>query len=102
MNLISHPFRLAPDGTVATVDEDSAAAAEEAILVLLTTRKGERPLVPAFGITDPVFGRLSLAEVNLGLADFGPAGVSIDGYDSEWLDDRREAVTLTYDYAQEQ
>ena len=72
MRLLSHPFRLA-GGTVATIDQDSDEATAEGIAVLVLTRKGERTLVPEFGVSDPTFRTLSEAEVNVGIADFGPA-----------------------------
>lgn len=39
---------------------------------MVLTRKGERPLVPDFGITDPVFQALDEAELRVGLRTFGP------------------------------
>ena len=53
--LISHPFRLSPDGSVATVDTESAQYVAEQLAILILTRPGERPLVPDLGLTDPTF-----------------------------------------------
>ncbi len=72
MDLLSHPFRLAGDGSVATVTDGSDDADAEAVAVLASTKRGERELAPDFGVTDPVFHELSLAELNAGLARFGP------------------------------
>lgn len=72
MDLISHPFRLEANGAVATVEDDTDEAYAEGIAILCLTRQGERPLVPGFGITDPTFTGLDLAELNVLLGDYGP------------------------------
>lgn len=79
--ILSHPFRLAPSGSVATVEQDTAAADAEQIAVLILTRTGERPLVPAFGISDPVFAELNPAEVLAGIATYGPP-VDIESFNA--------------------
>jgi hypothetical protein len=71
--ILSHPFRLAGNGTIATIDQDTEQADAEQIAVLALTRIGERPLVPAFGISDPVFaGGIEVSELAAGLATYGP------------------------------
>lgn len=72
MELIAHPFRLFPAGVVATVTEGTEADITQALAVLVATGKGERPLVPTFGVTDPTFDELDAAEMNAALAVFGP------------------------------
>lgn len=93
---MAHPFRLA--GThVATVDEGSEQAVAQAIAVLTATRRGERPLVPAFGVTDPVFDRIDLAEINAGLALYGPDDVVAVDLAVEWPEPGLQRATLTYE-----
>jgi hypothetical protein len=72
--LLAFPFRLGPNRTVATVDQDTPDADGQQVAVLVLTLKGERPLVPGFGITDPSFslGGLEIAEVRAGVDQFGP------------------------------
>lgn len=70
--VIAHPFRLDTAGNVAAVEDGSDDANDQAVAVLISTRQGERPLVPAFGVPDPVFGELAAADVAAGLAAFGP------------------------------
>lgn len=53
--LMSHPFRLAPSGALATVDSLSDQYAAEQLAMLILTRPGERPLVPDLGLPDPTF-----------------------------------------------
>jgi phage baseplate assembly protein W len=72
MELLSHPFRLTPAGYAETVTEGTEADVEQALAVLIGTRKGERPQVPHFGVTDPTFSALDAAEANAALAVFGP------------------------------
>jgi hypothetical protein len=101
VSILSHPFRLAPTGEVATVEDGSTAANAEAIAVLLMTRRGERPMAPDFGITDPTFAELDVAELDAGLALWGPDGVSVTDVDVQPRDDLTSAVVITFDESQE-
>lgn len=80
--ILSHPFRLARDGTVATVEQTDDQAHAEQLAVVIATRRGERPLAPTFGITDPAFGTVDAAELAASVATFGPpvtiAEVAVD------------------------
>ena len=95
MDLLSHPFRLEPSGDVATVEDDTDEAYAEGIAVLALTRRGERVLVPGFGITDPLFDRVALADLNIGLTDYGPP-VRITDVTTVPVSDVAERVVLTY------
>lgn len=90
--MIAHPFRLV-GSTVATVEQASDAGLIQSVAVLATTRRGERPLVPSFGITDPAFHSVSQAEINAGLALFGP-DVTVEQVHTEPLGGGRTAVDL--------
>lgn len=59
-NLLSHPFRLNQNGAMAVRDEHTDEYVSERLAVIISTRPGERPMVPLFGIEDPAFGSLSL------------------------------------------
>lgn len=96
MDLIAHPFRLAANGSVATVPQDSDEADTQGLAILLLTRKGERALVPDFGVTDPTYDVLDLAEVNVGLIDYGP-DVRVTAVEVDQPTDTLERVTLTYE-----
>jgi hypothetical protein len=95
VNLISHPFRLAANGAVATVEDGTDEAAAEAVAVVALTIKGERDLVPDFGVTDPSFDVLSVAEVNGTLDDFAYAATVTDAT-VEPLPAGLERVALTF------
>lgn len=95
MNLISHPFRLAANGRVATVEQDTDAARAEQIAVLLLTRTGERPLSPAFGVTDMVGQGLNESELAAGLAMFGP-DVTLADVEIETVGQDTQRVTVTF------
>ena len=96
MRLLAHPFRLAANGSAATVEADTDEAIAQGIAILCLTGKGERDLVPDYGITDPVGQGIDLAEVNVGLADFGPP-VTVTALNVTHPDDRTERVELVYD-----
>ena len=96
MELLSHPFRLAPNGSVATVTDGTDAADAEGLAILALTLKGERIMVPTFGVTDPVADSLSVAELNVGLQDFGP-NVTVSGVHVTHPSDSTQRVELSFD-----
>lgn len=96
MDLLAHPFRVGSNGAIVTVEDGTDEATAQGIAILILTRKGERDLVPDFGVTDPVYDRLSLAEVNVGLVDYGPpARVTL--VETSHPDDRTERVAITFE-----
>ena len=72
MDLLSHPFRLKANGAVATVEDGTVRADAEGLAVLALTVRGERDGMPTYGVPDPVFDALSVADLNVGLTDHGP------------------------------
>lgn len=70
--ILSHPFQLAANGTVATVEQQSELADAQQIGVLALTVVGERPLVPGFGVSDPNGRGFNGAELAAGVATYGP------------------------------
>lgn len=72
MKILSVPFRFRY-GSAVTVDQATDESVAEMIAVLCRTHRGERPLVPNFGITDPAFnGGVDANELRLGVLTFGP------------------------------
>lgn len=96
MDVISHPFRLGPSGRVATVAQGSDDHTAEAVAVTALTRKGERELVPDFGVADPVFDEVDVGELNAVLATFGP-DTTVTAIDVEPVDDTTVRVVLAFD-----
>lgn len=94
--ILSHPFRLELNGQVAAVEQDTATADAEQIAVLALTRLGERPLVPAFGVTDPAYRGLDPAELRGGIAVFGPP-VTVTGITTRPISELEELVEVTFD-----
>ena len=95
MRIFSYPFRLTQNGSIATVEQNSSTAAAEQIAMLVLTEKGERQMVPAFGITDPTFSGIDPSELALGLSIYGP-DVSIVGINAYYQDDATLAITLEF------
>lgn len=81
LSLLSHPFRLQPDGSVATVEQGSAQYNIEQLAMFTMTIVGERRLVPAFGLRDPVFDQFEEGEVSTGIAIYGPPDIDIQSVD---------------------
>lgn len=82
--LLSHPFRLGPGGSIATVEQHSDQHHAEAIAVLMSTRRGERVLAPTFGTSDPAFAEVDAGELAAQVALFGPP-VTITDVDTKYL-----------------
>lgn len=71
--ILSHPFRILPNGAAAAVEQASDEAHAEQLAVLALTRRGERDLAPGFGLTDPAFaGGFEPTELAAAVAAFGP------------------------------
>jgi hypothetical protein len=94
--ILSHPFRVLPNGAVAVVDQDSPEGEAEQIAVLVLTRLGERTLVPGFGVSDPAFAGLSPTEVVAGVAEYGPP-VAIRSVTARVVDATTQAVEIGFE-----
>lgn len=70
--ILSYPFRLWPNGSAVTVEQDTETADAEQIGVLGLTKLGERPLVPGFGLSDPVHSGFPATELAAQIAEWGP------------------------------
>jgi hypothetical protein len=70
--ILSVPFRLNQDGTVATVTQNSDQANGEQIGVVVSTIQLEREMAPGFGIPDPAFSGIETASVAAQVALYGP------------------------------
>lgn len=94
--ILSHPFRLGPNGTAATVEQDSDAGDAEQIAALALTVRGERELVPAFGISDPALQGIIPEELAAGVGRFGPP-VRIHSVTARPLDELTQVVEVRFD-----
>lgn len=95
MRLISHPFRLQPNGEVATVVQGGDEANAEQLAVLCLTELGERPLELGFGITDPAFAGFEATQVLAGVDVFGP-DVTIENIRVEQASDEVLRVEIDF------
>lgn len=95
MNLISYPFRLKPNGSVASVDQNTPQADAEQVAMLLLTKKGERQLVPGFGISDVTLGMLDVNEVASAISVYYP-GLNITGIRPVWVNDGFLSVEVEF------
>lgn len=80
---LSFPFKLNPDGTADTVGYGTDREVEEAIAALVLTHLGERLMHPTFGVPDPAFAGLDVGDIQVGLDQFGPAGINIQSVTTE-------------------
>lgn len=77
-DLLAHPLRLRRDGQLATVVDGTDEHHAQDIAVLIATRPGERILAPGFGLTDPAFDELHIAELTAQVGTYGPARTIVD------------------------
>jgi len=94
--MLSFPFRLTPRGFVATVEEGSDEAIEEAIASLVLTPIGERPMRPTYGVPDPGFAGLHVGDVQVGLDEHGPDGVTVLAVESTPHSSTMEVADITW------
>ena len=95
---LAHPFELGPNGAARTVITDSEAHHQQAIAVLIMTRTGERKMMPAFGLDDPVHrgpDPIAADEVEEAVRMFGPP-VRVTDVRTEWASDTIAEVTVEF------
>lgn len=98
--VISFPFRIGPDGSIATVAQGSDTEVEEQIAVAMLVRPGERVQVPSFGVSDPAFSGFLLGALQRHMLDFGPQ-VRVTAVSARLLGGPggdREEVTVTWSW----
>ena len=96
MRLLSYPFRLTPSGAIASVEQKSSQAAAEQIAMLLLTEKGERPMIPSYGITSPAFWEIDPGEIALAVSLYGPK-VTVAAVKAYYSDDATLRVSVEFD-----
>jgi hypothetical protein len=75
VDVLSFPFRLTPDGTVAKVEQFSDADVAQKIAFLMQTEPGELPLALHYGISDPSFRTVNATEIEAAISAFYPGVV---------------------------
>jgi phage baseplate assembly protein W len=94
--IFSFPFRLAANGTVATVTQGSDQANAEQIGVLLSTIQGERPMVPGFGLPDPTFVGIKAGVIAAQVAMWVP-GVTVGNVTMAVASSAETDITVSFD-----
>lgn len=94
--VLSFPFRLTPLGTAVKVNEGTTDYDVEMVATHLLTRRGERVMVPTFGIDDPAFRTPDAADLAASLDLYGP-NVELLGYEVTFQNDRTATVVVTID-----
>ncbi|QFG14839.1 baseplate wedge protein [Arthrobacter phage Lymara] len=90
--VLSFPFKLQADGTAATAGYGTDQETEEAIAVLVLTHIGERQMQPMFGVPDPAFSGLGAGDIQVGLDQYGPAGITVQSVTTEPVDGTDQIV----------
>lgn len=93
--MLSFPIRLEDDGRLASVVVDSTAGRAQRIAQLVGTVVGERFMAASFGIADPAWRGLNLAEIKHKVAMHGPFDVQLSSVQT-WDDDLTQKVTIRF------
>lgn len=75
--IIAHPFRYTTAGELVSIPDGSDDEIHQLIATTVLTRMGERLLNPLYGIPDPAFAGLDIADVQAGLNTFGPPSIQV-------------------------
>lgn len=94
--LISFPFRLMPNGSVATREDGDPDLYSEELAVMMKTVPGERELVPLFGLNDPTFQGFDVQDLVDAVELFGPP-VTIAAVATNYVSDGVQDVTVSFD-----
>lgn len=92
--LLSHPFRIV-GGVAAVVEQATDEANAEQLAVLMATRRGERVLVPAYGMTDPTFDELDEVELSVAVDVYGPP-VTIEAVQTRYVGPTTQEVDVAF------
>ena len=98
--VLSFPFRLASDGTAVTTGRGTDAEVDEAIAALCLTHLGERLMTPGFGIPDPAYSGLHVGDVQVGLDDYGPAGIVVTAVITETVNENTDRAKIAWAYTE--
>jgi len=94
---LAHPFRLAGDGTVATVEQDGDGFLDQCIQTVAGTVVGEREMCMPYGVPDPAWHGLEADDIRAALSLFGPHGIVIQSVETEWVGELSARVTINWD-----
>jgi hypothetical protein len=94
--LISFPFRLSTNGSVATREDGDEDYYAEELAVLLMTVPGERVLLPGYGLNDPTFAELDQSVLTAQVALYGPP-VAITSLSSTYTSDTQQDVVVGFE-----
>lgn len=100
--VLSFPFRLTPQGEAAIAPYGSDQEVREAIAALTLTYLGERLLSPEFGITDPAWNGIDPNDVQAGLDNYGPVGVTVTGVEEEPVTETQTAYVIEWSHDDEE
>tara|TARA_B100000287_G_C20338905_1_gene664975 strand:+ start:405 stop:710 length:306 start_codon:yes stop_codon:yes gene_type:complete len=69
--VLSYPFRIDPfNSRAGVVSTDTDTYKAEQVTAFCRTEKNERPIMPDYGITDPLFNRFDTGEFSEGFTNF--------------------------------
>jgi phage baseplate assembly protein W len=94
---IAFPFRIASDGTVASVEHGSNEEAAQLLVALVMTHRGEMPLSPQFGLDDPAFGATEPGEVASAVSVYYPHISLNDIRVTDPTNDGRSTIEVDFD-----
>jgi hypothetical protein len=93
--ILSYPFRLAANGTIAVVTQGTDQANGEQIAVLVQTIQGEADMAPGFGLPDPAYDGVIPGVIASQVAMWGP-DVTIESVSATQVNETDSNVTIGF------
>lgn len=100
--VLAFPFRLAPDGRAAAVEQGSDEYIHQMISVLVQTEVGERPMCWQFGVPQPAFSEISIADVQVAIDDWGPTGIDVTDVTTTPVSDQISTVHVGWQWQEQE
>lgn len=97
----SFPMRVLPNGSLATVRQDSDQSNAEEIAAICLVVRGERSLNRAYGLPDPTFFGIERAELVSQIKRFGPPSIKLNDVKIDAVSDSVYDVKVTFDVAED-
>jgi hypothetical protein len=94
--ILSFPFRVATNGTIATVAQGSDQANGEQLAVLVSTIQGECDMAPGFGMPDAAFSGIIPGVMASQVAMWGP-DVTITAVSAVQVSETESDVTIGFE-----
>jgi len=97
VRVLGHPFRLAGDGSVLTVQQGSDGFVDQCIQTVVGTVVGEREMCMPYGVPDPTWHGIDGSDIEAAISLFGPGGVTTLDVATTWVSETHAYVVVNWE-----